>query len=132
VKFDLYSGSGNATGLYTNGADTSQNSIDMSSSGLSLKSGNPLNVNLTYNGNTLAMTITDTKTNASFSKSWTIDIPTTVGGNTAYVGFTGATGGLTATQHVLSWNYSTSGGTSTTPPPPSPTVPAPPTNVTVQ
>jgi len=28
-----------------------------------------------------------------------------VGGNTAYVGFTGSTGSTTATQSVLSWTY---------------------------
>jgi hypothetical protein len=125
VKFDLYTGSGNTTGLYTDGADPSQNSIDMTSSGLSLHSGNPLNVTLAYNGTTLAMTITDTKTKASFSKSWAINIPATVGGNTAYVGFTGATGGLTAVQDVVSWTYSASPGQTAA-------VPAPPTNLRVQ
>lgn len=125
VKFDLYTGSGDTTGLYTNGADPSQNSIDMTSSGLSLHSGNPLNVTLAYNGTTLAMTITDTKTKASFSKSWTIDIPTTVGGSTAYVGFTGGTGGLTAVQDVVSWTYAASPGQATA-------VPAAPTNLRVQ
>jgi hypothetical protein len=132
VKFDLYTGSGNTTGLYTNGADTTANGIDMSSSGLSLHSGNPLNVSLTYSGTTLAMTITDSKTKASFSKSWSVNIPATVGGNTAYVGFTGGTGGMMATQQVLAWTYSTAsssgGSTGTTPP----AVPNAPSNVTVQ
>jgi hypothetical protein len=125
VIFDLYNGSGSLTGLYTNGATPTGSSIDMSSSGLNLHSGNPLNVALSYNGTTLAMTITDTKTKASFSKSWAINIPTTVGGSTAYVGFTGATGGLNATQQVSSWTYSTSAGQT-------PAVPAAPTNLRVQ
>jgi hypothetical protein len=125
VKFDLYTGSGDTTGLYTNGADPSQNSIDMTSSGLNLHSGNPLNVTLAYNGTTLTMTITDTKTKASFSKSWAIDIPSTVGGSTAYVGFTGGTGGLTAVLDVVSWTYSASPGQT-------PAVPAAPTNLRVQ
>jgi hypothetical protein len=125
VKFDLYTGSGDTTGLYTNGADVSTAGVDMSSSGLSLHSGNPLNVTLAYNGTTLAMTITDTKTKASFSKSWAINIPATVGGNTAYVGFTGATGGQNALQDVTSWTYSASGGQAAA-------VPAPPTNLRVQ
>jgi len=34
-----------------------------------------------------------------------VNIPGTVGGNTAYVGFTGGSGGATATQEILSWNY---------------------------
>jgi Legume lectin domain/Chitobiase/beta-hexosaminidase C-terminal domain len=128
VIFDLYSGSGNMTGLYTNGAALSGSSIDMTSSGLSLHSGNPLNVTLNYNGTNLSMTITDSSTKASFSKSWAINIPSTVGGNTAYVGFTGATGGLTAQQQITSWTYSTSSGQTTTTTP----VPNAPTNVAVQ
>jgi hypothetical protein len=98
VIYDLYNGSED---LYTNGANPTGSFIDMTSSGLSLHSGNPLNVTLNYNGTTLTMTITDSKTKASFSHSWTINIPATVGGNTAYVGFTGGTGGQTATQ--TSW-----------------------------
>jgi hypothetical protein len=125
VKFDLYGGSGDTTGLYTNGADVSPPGVDMTSSGVSLHSGNPLNVTLGYDGATLSMTITDSKTKASFSKNWAINIPSTVGGNTAYVGFTGATGGLTATQNVLSWTYATSGQTTAA-------IPAPPTNLRVQ
>jgi hypothetical protein len=125
VIFDIYNGSGNLTGLYTNAATPQGSSIDMTSSGVSLRSGNPLTVALAYNGTTLAMTITDTKTKASFSKSWAINIPATVGGNTAYIGFTGATGGQTATQSISSWTYSTSPGQTTA-------VPAAPTNLRVQ
>jgi hypothetical protein len=129
VIFDLYNGSGDLTGLYTNGAMPTGSSVDMTSSGLSLHSGNPLNVTLNYDGTTLTQTVTDTKTKATFSKSWAINIPTIVGGSTAYVGFTGATGGLTAVQQVSSWTYATSSGQTTTPPP---TIPESPTNVTVQ
>ena len=90
---------------------------------MSLHSGNPLNVTLAYDGTTLTMTITDTKTKASFSKSWTINIPATVGGNTAYVGFTGATGGQNALQNVLSWTYAARAQSA---------VPAAPSNLRVQ
>ena len=34
-----------------------------------------------------------------------INIPQIVGGNTAYVGFTGGTGGLSASQKILTWTY---------------------------
>jgi hypothetical protein len=36
-----------------------------------------------------------------------INIPLTVGGNTAYVGFTGGTGGLSSSQKLLTWTYAT-------------------------
>jgi hypothetical protein len=51
------------------------------------------------------MRITDATTQATFQTSWTINIPLTVGAGTAYVGFTGATGGDSATQEILSWIY---------------------------
>jgi hypothetical protein len=43
----------------------------------------------------------------TFTTSFPINIPATVGGNTAFVGFTGGTGGQTATQEILNWKYST-------------------------
>jgi len=99
--------------------------VDMTSSGLNLHSGNPLAVTMTYNGTTLKMTITDTKTNATFSTSWTIDIPGTVGGNNAYVGFTASTNWSNALQNVLAWTYSTSASATAA------KVPAAPTNLRV-
>lgn len=126
VKFDLYTGGGNSTGLYTNGADPTTANVEMSSSGVNLHSGDPLNVTLKYDGTTLAMTVKDPKTKASFSNSWNINIPAVVGGNTAYVGFTGGTGGLMADQNVLAWTYSTSASAMSTP------TPAAPTNLKVQ
>jgi hypothetical protein len=34
-----------------------------------------------------------------------VNIPQTIGGNTAYVGFTGGTGGLTAIQNIKTWTF---------------------------
>ena len=116
VKFDLTS---NTTGLYTNGA--SPTTSDVSITGVNLRSGNPLNVVIAYDGKTLKMTITDTKTKASFSKGWGISIPATVAGTSAYVGFTASTGYSSALQKVLSWTYSTSGSTAALPVPSAPT-----------
>jgi hypothetical protein len=57
------------------------------------------------------MTITDATTPGSFSISWPVNIPSTVLANTAFAGFTGATGGYVANQNILSWTMSsTSGG----------------------
>src|SRR5205823_1097769 len=107
-----------STGMYTNGAAPTVPAVDMTSSGVSLRSGDVMNVQLSYDGTTLTLTITDASTLKSFMTSWTVNIPTTVGGNTALVGFTGGTGGATAIQDVLSWTYSTG---STTNPPGAPT-----------
>jgi predicted RecA/RadA family phage recombinase len=108
VKFDFLNntGSGNdATGIYTDGAAPTTPAIDMTSSGVKLLSGDILQVQMSYNGTTLAMTVTDTTTEATFTQNFTINIPSTVGGNTAYVGFTGGDGGLTSIQDILSWSY---------------------------
>jgi len=108
VKFDLYNNAGegiDSTGLYTDGASPTVPAIDMTSSGVNLHSGDVFNVQLGYNGTTLTMTITDASNKAdTFTTSWTVNIPATVGGNSAYVGFTGGTGGVTAIQDILSWS----------------------------
>jgi LysM repeat protein len=108
VKFDLYNNAGegsDSTGIYTGGAAPTVPSIDLSSTGINLHSGDTMAVQMVYNGTTLTMTLTDTVTNATVTEVFTVNIPSAVGGNTAYVGFTGSTGGATATQNVLSWTY---------------------------
>ena len=119
VKFDLYnyvSGvSSNSTGLYTDGAAPPFPGTDLSSNGINLHSGDTFNAQLAYNGSTLTVMITDTVTGASGTQYYSVDIPTMVGGPTAYVGFTGSTGGLTAIQDILNWTYSTTYAAPTTP-----------------
>jgi len=108
VKFDLYNSSGegpDSTGLYLNGALPTVPAIDLSTSGIDLHSDDTMAVHMTYDGATLTMKITDQVTSASFTTSWTVNIPAAVGGNTAYVGFTGATGGGTSSQKILTWSY---------------------------
>jgi len=106
VKFDLFQNvheGTNSSGLYTNGASPTSPSVTLGN-GVNLHSGDVLQVHMTYDGTTLTMTITDTVTNATFTTSWPINIPATVGGNTALVGFTASTGLQTTTQ-VVSWTY---------------------------
>src|SRR5207253_7685588 len=109
VKFDLFSNSGegtNSTGLYTNGSSPTVPATTLGG-GVNLHSGDIFQVQMSYDGTTLTMTITDTTVPANtFTTSFPINIPATVGGNTALVGFTGATGGQTATQEILTWTYS--------------------------
>ena len=121
VKFDIYNNAGegtDSTGMYENGATPTVPAVDMTSSGVVLLSGDVMNVQLSYNGTTLSLSITDATTNAKFTTSWTVNIPTTVGSTTALVGFTGGTGGTTSIQDVLSWTYATGSNTN---PPPAPT-----------
>jgi legume-like lectin family protein/chitobiase/beta-hexosaminidase-like protein len=108
VKFDIYSNSGegdDSTGLYTNGANPTEPAIDISSSGIDLDQGDTIAAHFTYNGTTLTMTLTDAVISKTYTTSWTVNIPATVGANTAYVGFTGGSGGLTASQKIETWTW---------------------------
>jgi hypothetical protein len=114
----------NSVGLYTNGNNPAGSQV---ATGLNFANGHPFAVTLTYDGTTLSITMTDSVTHATFSRSWTINIPSTVGGNTAYAGFTGGTGGAASVAAITSWTF-TAGATQTAPLP----VPAAPTNLKVQ
>jgi hypothetical protein len=113
VKFDIFSNSGegaDSTGVFTNGAVPTTPAVDLTSSGIVLSSGDTISAQLVYNGTTLTLNLTDTVTNDTFSQAFTVNIPSTVGANTAYVGFTGGTGGSTAIQNIKTWTF-TSGTT---------------------
>ncbi|MBB5315814.1 chitobiase/beta-hexosaminidase C-terminal domain-containing protein [Tunturibacter empetritectus] len=110
VKFDFYNNIGegsDSTGFYTNGAMPELPAVDMTASGVILKSGNIIQAHLTYDGTTLTLTLTDIVAAKTFTYSQAINIPQIVGGNTAYVGFTGGAGTITSTQKILTWTYST-------------------------
>ena len=115
LKFDLFNNQGegtNSTGVFTDGAaPTNVGSVDLGPTGLDLHSGHIFNVAITYNSvldppNTFKVTLTDTNTGTANTHSYVVDIAATVGASTAFVGFTGATGGLGATQNILNWKFS--------------------------
>jgi Legume lectin domain/Chitobiase/beta-hexosaminidase C-terminal domain len=108
IKFDIYSNSGegtDSTGLFTNGATPTNPAVSLTSSGIVLSSGDTIAAQLTYNGTTLTLSLTDTVTNKTFTQAFTVNIPSTVGANTAYVGFTGGTGGASAIQNIKTWTF---------------------------
>ena len=77
----------------------------MSPSGIDLHSGHNFRVSIAYAGGTLYVTIRDLVSNVMAQQSYAVDIASVVGGNTAFVGFTGATGTQTATQDILNWGF---------------------------
>ena len=79
--------------------------VNLDGSGLDLKSTDPFLVDMVYDGTTLSVTLTDTVTAASATQNYIVDIVSWVGGNVAYVGFTGGTGGLTAVQDIANWTF---------------------------
>jgi hypothetical protein len=117
IKFDLYSNAGegtDSTGVYINGAAPTVPAVDMTSSGVALRSGDSIQAHITYDGTTLSMNLLDLVTNKTFVLTQAVNIPQIVGANTAYVGFTGSTGGLTASQKILTWTYATQAPSPTT------------------
>ena len=119
VKFDLYNNAGegsDSTGIYVNGASPTTPAIDLTSSGIVLGSGDTLSAHLGYDGKNLALTIKDPVSGAVYTGTFVINIPQTIGSNTAYVGFTGGSGGAIASQKILTWTYTpTNPGAASTP-----------------
>ncbi len=108
VKFDLWNNDGeghNSTGVYTDGASPTVPSVDLTGSGLDITSGDTFSAHISYDGKTLYLTLHDLVTGATAVRSFPIDIPKTVGGSTGYVGFTAGSGGVGASQKILSWTY---------------------------
>jgi hypothetical protein len=111
VYFDLYSGGSHnsTTGVLMNGNVDKSGAIDMGPSGIVLGSNHPLQVKLVYDGtaHSLTETVTDTVTNAVFNHTYTnFNIGSIIGSTSAWVGYTGGTGGETATQRIINWTAS--------------------------
>jgi hypothetical protein len=121
IKFDIFDNAGegfNSTGLFGDGRsptlperDSGDILVDLTTTPIDLHSQHVFQVDLTYNGTTLTEKITDTTTMLSFTTMYgsadsPLNIPARVGGNTAFIGFAGGTGGLTAIQDVQTWKFS--------------------------
>jgi len=108
IGFQLYTGGAvSLAGMWTNGASPGATpGTDTTSSGINLHSDDLMNAHVTYDGTILALIITDRVTKASFGISFPVDIPSLIGGDGAYVGFTGGTESVTGTQDIVNWTYS--------------------------
>ncbi len=82
-----------------------------------MQSGDPIDVTLTYDATaaTLTAVLTDFVTGAAFTQTYTgIDLATQVGGTTAYLGFTGADGGVSSIQTISNFDFDPASGSSVT------------------
>jgi autotransporter-associated beta strand protein len=106
-EINIYSGHTIGTNFATNGA---YNGIYNTTGAVSINSGDPVNVTLTYNPvqHTISEMLADPTANTTFSTSYSnIDLSSILGAtSTAYIGFTGATGGLNSTQTISNFSYS--------------------------
>ena len=102
VEFNIYSPNGLGMALRTN----SQTGPPYTSTApVNLASGRPIDVSMSYDGTTLSTTLTDTVTHARFSTSAVLNIVGVLGTNTAYVGLTGADGGISSTQIISNLQF---------------------------
>ncbi len=125
IKFDIFANdsipcetTNNSTGLFVDGdsptcADPSQPEeqyVSLDGTGIDLNGQQPLRADLMYDGTMLSETLTNLVTGATFTHSYPVNIAAHVMGTTAWVGFTGATGGLTSIDYVQGWTYCGSSG----------------------
>jgi hypothetical protein len=99
-------------GLYLNGGTKGVliPELDMGPFGMNLYNGNLKSGTIVYDaGNqTITLVLLDTVTLAQARFTWPLNITTAIGGNMAWVGFTGATGpDSNAVNTVQSWSFST-------------------------
>jgi autotransporter-associated beta strand protein len=82
---------------------------------VSLNSGDPINVSLVYDpaAQTITETLSDPVASTSKILTWSgVNLQSVLGGNMAYVGFTGATGYLAATQAISNFSLTATCATS--------------------
>ena len=78
---------------------------------MALGSGDPIQVNLAYDGSTLSEQLTDLTTGGTWRNDYSgIDLAAATGGATAYVGFTGGDGGLNSTQTISDFVFAEGAG----------------------
>jgi hypothetical protein len=150
IKFDVRNNEGetdNSTGLFFNGGfpglphQDGEVNKPLDPMNVNLRSQSTKTITLTYDGvnHVLTETIHDPTpgqtNNGDFTTTYNVDIASKLGGDTAFVGFTGGTGGAVySLQDILSWTYNQ--GPENDLPPQAPTnlrattVPAPPATAT--
>ena len=71
--------------------------------GVSLVNGQPVDITISVVSATATLTMSQGSN--VFTTSFPFDVPAAVGGNSAFVGFTGATGGIVARQNITNFTY---------------------------
>ena len=101
LALNVYSGNGRGLALKMNGS----NPAYTPTTPVNLASGNPIYVSLFYSDGVLRTTLVESNTPNVYTTNYLVDLPSLLGGQTAYVGFTGGDGGLTSTQVVSDFTF---------------------------
>ncbi|HEX3149406.1 MAG TPA: autotransporter-associated beta strand repeat-containing protein, partial [Gemmataceae bacterium] len=109
VQFNIFTAGGAPAGttFSTNGAAPANNTYDAVAP-VNLASGNPINISIGYNAGlqTLTITFAEQNTTNTFTRTYSgVNLNAIFNGSPAWVGFTGATGGLNAIQSISNFNY---------------------------
>jgi hypothetical protein len=105
AEFNVYQGSNIATG--TNGTINIVHNAPNTGS-VDLASGDPINVIISYNASTQTLneSLVDQVASDSYTTSYTgINLSSILGSGTAYMGFTGATGGANSLETITNFSY---------------------------
>jgi hypothetical protein len=111
-ELDIYTGDAGGTGINwaTNGLTAGTGGApNGGTSPVNINSGDPIGVALYYSYDTgqLGVKLVDTAASATFVTNYEVgNIPALLGGDFAYIGFTGATGGSDAVQQISNFSYS--------------------------
>jgi hypothetical protein len=104
LELNIYVGAGGGMGYSVNtnggiGPNTLPGSVNFAS-------GDPIGITVYYANGGMALTFTDAVTHTSFSTNLNVGNLTQVaGGSTAYIGFSGATGGSSALQTISNFSF---------------------------
>ena len=73
---------------------------------VSLSSGDAIDWTITYNGSSITLGMFDEKTSGAYTTTTNVgSLPSILGADTAYIGFTGGTGGYNALQNVSNFSF---------------------------
>jgi MYXO-CTERM domain-containing protein len=110
VEFSIYGGNTVGYGINSENAKSEWTLPAVSL----LSSGDLINVSLSYSGSVLSEILTDTTTSQTYSSVYATNLSSLLTGQ-AYVGFTGSSGGVTASQQISSFSFSSSAATNVAP-----------------
>jgi hypothetical protein len=95
------------TGFYQNGLTPQDGGAPLiSTNPVNISSQDPIEATVSYLNGDLTETLEDLTTLATFSHDYgLVNLPSIVGGNTAFIGFSGATGSGTSTQTISNFSF---------------------------
>ena len=105
IQFNIYSSAPGGRG-YAYGQDGNNAGPYSPTDPVGLASGDPINVSILYADGIMQLQLSDLVGNTTFNASVSVgDLPTILGSDSAYIGFTGGDGGVASTQVVSNFTY---------------------------